>query len=138
MSQCAVHFDKGVFGEDAEEFVPERWLRDGAEKASVMERHILQFGYGPRICIGKHITMVEMYKLLPTILREFEFEGVGDGEEGEEGKGLKEWKVWAGWFHQQKGVDVRVRRRRRRLKSDGEEEEQVVVPLGEWAVPRGG
>lgn len=49
MSANAVHFDKGVFGEDSEDFVPERWIRDGEKKASEMERCILQFGYGPRV-----------------------------------------------------------------------------------------
>lgn len=93
-----------------------------------MERHILQFGYGPRICIGKHITNVEMYKLLPTILRDFEFEGMGVTGDG---AGIKEWTVWRGWFHQQRGVDVRVRRRKERA-------EDAVVELGEWAVPQKG
>lgn len=125
MNQCAVHFDKGIFGEDAESFIPERWIRDGEKKAGFMERHILQFGYGPRICIGKHITNVEMYKLLPTILRDFEFEGVG----APEGEGLKEWSVWQGWFHQQKGVDVKVRRRKPR-------EEDVVLELGDWGISK--
>jgi cytochrome P450 len=129
MNQCAVHFDRGIFGDDAEEFIPERWIRDGEAKAATMERHILQFGYGPRICIGKWITMVEMYKLLPTILRDFEFEGVGEGRK--QGV-LKEWKVWAGWFHQQKGVDVVVRRRKGRE----QREDDVVVELGDWAVPK--
>lgn len=101
MNQNAVHFDKGVFGEDSEEFIPERWIRDGDRVAANMERHILQFGYGKRICIGKHITNTEMYKLLPTILRDFDFELVGK----------KEWDVWEGWFHSQKNVNVKVTRR---------------------------
>ena len=138
MNQCAVHFAPEIFGEDCEEFVPERWIRDGPEKAAVMERHILQFGYGSRVCIGKHITNIEMYKLLPTILRDFEFEGVGEESVASSGdrkpvKGkvglLKEWTVWRAWFHQVKGVDVRVKRRRER-------EANTVVPLGEWAFPK--
>lgn len=56
MNYNAVNFDKGVFGEDSEEFIPERWLRDGKEKADEMERAMLNFGYGPRICIGKHVS----------------------------------------------------------------------------------
>jgi cytochrome P450 len=128
MNQCAVHFDKGVFGDDAESFVPERWIRDGEKKAGYMERHILQFGYGPRICIGKHITNIEMYKLLPTILRDFEFEGVGGKAEDH---GFKEWTVWQGWFHQQKGVDVKVKRRKERA-------EGVVLELGDWGASQVG
>ncbi|EXJ87870.1 hypothetical protein A1O1_04797 [Capronia coronata CBS 617.96] len=102
MNANAVQFDKGVFGEDSESFVPERWIRDGERAAANMERHMLQFGHGKRICIGRHITNTEMYKLLPTVLRDFEFELVGS----------KEWETWQGWFHQPKNINVRVKRRR--------------------------
>ncbi|KAF2212690.1 hypothetical protein CERZMDRAFT_3947, partial [Cercospora zeae-maydis SCOH1-5] len=97
MSACVINFDKRIFGEDAQHFIPERWTRNGVEKANEMERHMLQFGHGPRICMGKHITTIEMYKLLPTILRDFEFVGLEDGK--------KTWKVFGGWFHHQIGVD---------------------------------
>ncbi|KAL2422579.1 hypothetical protein ABEF91_004830 [Exophiala dermatitidis] len=107
MNSNAVQFDKAVFGHDSESFVPERWLRDGERAAAHMERHTLQFGYGKRICIGRHITNTEMYKLLPTILHDFEFELVGN----------REWEVWRGWFHQPKNVNVRVTRRVPNLKS---------------------
>ncbi|EXJ67688.1 uncharacterized protein A1O5_09034 [Cladophialophora psammophila CBS 110553] len=102
MNANAVHFDTSVFGADAEQFIPERWFRDGEKAAANMERHMMHFGYGKRICIGKHITTTEMYKLLPAVLRDFEFEMHMDG---------KEWTVWQGWFHQQKNVMVTVRRR---------------------------
>ena len=49
MNANAVNFDKQVFGEDSTDFIPERWLRDGKEKADAMERAMLQFGYGPRV-----------------------------------------------------------------------------------------
>ena len=49
MNQNAVNFDKQIFGQDAAEFIPERWLRDGKEKADAMDRAMLQFGYGPRV-----------------------------------------------------------------------------------------
>lgn len=52
INSLVVHHDKGVFGADADEFVPERWLRCGEKEAAYMERHLLTFGYGPRICIG--------------------------------------------------------------------------------------
>lgn len=117
MNACVINFNKKIFGEDADQFIPERWMRNGVEKANEMERHMLQFGYGPRICIGKHITNIEMYKLLPTILRDFEFVGLED----------KTWKVFGGWFHHQSGVDVRVRRRRPR-----DENATVEIPVGKW------
>ena len=104
MNQCAVHYDKNIFGADCEEFIPERWLQD-EKNAAYMERHMMHFGYGKRVCIGKHITNTEMYKLLPTVLRDFEFDIVPDQE------GKWEWEVWRGWFHQQKNVMVKARRR---------------------------
>jgi cytochrome P450 len=64
-----------VFGEDVDSFVPERWLR--AEKETVeefnarkqsMARATLTFGAGPRTCIGKNISLLEMYKLIPSLL----------------------------------------------------------------------
>lgn len=101
MNGNVVQFDKKIFGDDADEFVPERWTRDGPEKVAYMERHILTFGYGPRICIGKWITHVEMYKLLPTVLRDFDFELLAEN-----------WTVSYTWFQGQKGVNVRASTRR--------------------------
>ena len=33
---------------------------------------MLQFGMGARTCIGKNISLLEIYKLVPTVLRRFE------------------------------------------------------------------
>ncbi|KAK4554665.1 hypothetical protein LTR86_008167 [Recurvomyces mirabilis] len=96
----AIHMDKTIFGEDADVFNPDRWLDE--KRAAVMARHDMSFGYGPRICVGRHITMVEMYKLLPTLMQEYQFEF----ETPE-----TEWKVWHGWFQHQRNVNVRVKER---------------------------
>lgn len=99
-NSCAIHFDTRVFGEDAHEWIPERWLRDEAF-VSRMERLNIMFGQGPRICIGRQITNIEMYKLLPTILRDFKFDLL-----------VEEWKVSTTWFHNQRDVLCRVSKRR--------------------------
>ncbi|KAG4411863.1 hypothetical protein IFR04_015003 [Cadophora malorum] len=104
MNAAVVQMDYGVFGKDADEFIPERWTRDGERAAANMERHFLQFGYGKRICIGKHIANTEMYKLLPSILYKYAFELKGD----------KTWTLQREWFQQQKNVKVIVRRRQPR------------------------
>ncbi|KAI0437384.1 cytochrome P450 monooxygenase [Xylaria telfairii] len=65
-----VHRDKGVFGEDADEFRPERWLED-PDKAQDTERYILTWGYGPRICLGKNIAILETNKLVLQFFRLF-------------------------------------------------------------------
>lgn len=64
--------DKGVFGEDAFEFRPERWL-ESEEKAAFMEKHILTWGYGTRICLGKNIALMETYKLMCQVSHYFVF-----------------------------------------------------------------
>ncbi len=42
VNACVVQRDKSVFGEDADEFVPERWFRDDATR---MERHMLNVSF---------------------------------------------------------------------------------------------
>lgn len=54
MNYNAVNFDKATFGEDCEVFRPERWLQK--EDRDRMERAMLNFGYGTRVCIGKHVS----------------------------------------------------------------------------------
>ena len=55
--------DKTVFGEDADEFRPQRWL-ENEKNAKHMEKYILTWGYGTRICLGKNIALMETYKFM--------------------------------------------------------------------------
>lgn len=56
VNPALVHFDKEVFGSDANEFKPERWL-ESQERSFAMEKAILGFGAGTRTCIGKNVSM---------------------------------------------------------------------------------
>ena len=58
-----VNRDKSVFGKDADTFRPERWL-ESEEREQEMERYMLTWGYGTRVCLGKNIATIETYKLL--------------------------------------------------------------------------
>jgi cytochrome P450 len=100
MTAAAVQVDKRAFGEDAHEWIPERWLQD-AETVWQMEKSMLQFGHGPRMCLGRIVSETEMYKLLPTILREFNFEILVD-----------QWEVHKGWFNRSTNVICQVRPRK--------------------------
>lgn len=65
-----------------------------------------QFGLGTRTCIGRHISMLEMSKLLPRVIREFDFELVADDASRESG-----WTTRNFWFVKPKNFRVRVTRR---------------------------
>jgi cytochrome P450 len=62
---------KEIFGEDVDMFRPERWL-DDTEKVTRMSNAMFTFGYGKYSCIGKNIAKLEVLKLIPSVLREFE------------------------------------------------------------------
>ena len=64
-----------VFGDTANRFIPERWLKGDSEPEKAfderrqrMVRATLTFGAGPRTCIGKNISLLEIYKLVPSLL----------------------------------------------------------------------
>lgn len=40
----------------------------------MMERYFLTFGSGTRTCIGKHISTLEINKLVPELVRRYDFE----------------------------------------------------------------
>jgi cytochrome P450 len=56
-----IHRDKEMYGPDAEEFVPERWLGD-ADQVKRLHKYFFGFGYGSRVCLGKDIALTEIYK----------------------------------------------------------------------------
>ncbi|KAM7219647.1 Cytochrome P450 [Rhypophila decipiens] len=71
--------DKRVFGEDAECFWPERWIeaeksRDGGEKLRQMSKSLdLCFGAGQFACSGKGIALMSAGKVIPELLRRYDF-----------------------------------------------------------------
>jgi len=70
--QLAMHLNPKVFGKDAETFRPERWLEASAEQLRIMEVAHIGFGRGRRVCIGQHIAMMEIKKVISTLLLGFE------------------------------------------------------------------
>jgi cytochrome P450 len=78
-SAWVIHRRPEIFGEDVDLYRPERWLVDKkkneeSEKARIKEMNacMFHFGMGSRTCIGKNISLLEVYKLVPTVLRRFE------------------------------------------------------------------
>ena len=67
-----IHRRHQIFGQDKDLYRPERWTEAGKEKRKEMESTMMHFGVGSRTCIGKNISLLEMYKLVPSFLRRFE------------------------------------------------------------------
>lgn len=77
---------------DPNSFIPERWLENSPETLKEMEQSFFTFGSGSRTCIGKNISLMEMHKIVPQLLREFEIR-LHSPE--------KEWRTLNVWFVQQ-------------------------------------
>ncbi|KKA30627.1 hypothetical protein TD95_000859 [Thielaviopsis punctulata] len=106
VSAWVLHRNKSVFGEDADTFRPERWLAADApgvdveaEKARIrrMQGMLLHFGAGSRTCIGKNISLLEINKLIPALLRNFEISLANP---------KKEWKLVNAWFVKPSNFDI--------------------------------
>ena len=100
-----LHRRTEIYGDDVEVYRPERWLPTlEADKGRVveMERTLFQFGAGRFSCIGKNISLLEMYKAIPSLIRAFDFALVEPG---------KEWRFESGSFANVSGVNVRLKTR---------------------------
>ncbi|KAF2018869.1 cytochrome P450 [Aaosphaeria arxii CBS 175.79] len=102
ISAPVVHMDRNIYGSDADDFRPERWLEASPEQLKLMDRSFLAFGHGSRTCIGKNISIMEMGKFVPQIFRHFEIELAEEDSE---------WHVHAAWFWKQSDLRVRLRAR---------------------------
>ena len=108
ISAWAMHRREDIFGQDVDQYKPERWLPSASEseeakhRVTEMNRHMLQFGSGKFNCIGQNVSKMEMLKLTAALLLRFDFE-LADPE--------KEWTLTKGSFVNVTGVDVRIRHR---------------------------
>lgn len=101
MNAWVAHRNKKVYGQDAEEWRPERWLEiEEQGRGAEVEKYFFgmhptapllrgisidicpAFGMGSRTCIGKNISLLEMSKLVPQLVRRFDMaldEGLDKG-----------------------------------------------------------
>ncbi|KZT51839.1 cytochrome P450 [Calocera cornea HHB12733] len=73
-----INMSKELWGPDAAEFVPERWIGEaGLKGRRAMEvqgwGHILTFVDGPRTCLGRGFAVAEFKSVLSTLIRNFAF-----------------------------------------------------------------
>jgi len=81
---AALHRNPEVFGVDADDYNPDRWLQeDDLAKVRVMERINLTWGGGSRSCPGRHLAELIVGKVVPALLSEFDLEITALPEESE-------------------------------------------------------
>jgi cytochrome P450 len=68
----ALHLDEHIWGPKPEDWIPERWIDAISAQKSAMKNSLFSFGAGARTCAGKNISYLEMYKLVPALLRAFD------------------------------------------------------------------
>lgn len=68
--------DRAVFGDTADDFVPERWLQSDGFPAGSWR----PFERGPRNCIGQELANIEARVIVAMLARRFDFIKVGLGE----------------------------------------------------------
>lgn len=73
-----MHYKESIFGAKPDEFRPERWLQGGSETPAVFDARIkkmkeadLSFGGGNRLCLGRPLGLVEMYKVVATLFTKY-------------------------------------------------------------------
>lgn len=71
--------DDVVF-ENAEQYIPDRWLIEDADKKRAMMNNHLPFGTGPRACIGRNIAYFEQIVLVATLVKYYDFHFDSDFE----------------------------------------------------------
>ncbi|KAK0597235.1 hypothetical protein LWI29_023237 [Acer saccharum] len=69
-----VHRDHEYWGDDAEEFNPDRFSQGVSKASSNNEVSFFPFSWGPRICIGQNFALMEAKLALAMVLQNFSFE----------------------------------------------------------------
>ena len=104
INSWVAHRNTSVFGPDADIWRPELWLSKDDTGIAEMDRYFLAFGLGSRTCLGKNLSMLEMSKLIPQLLRTFDFVL---GEELQ----YQDWDTKSRWFVKPLNFYVNVVRR---------------------------
>ncbi|KAH8651070.1 cytochrome P450 [Xylariales sp. PMI_506] len=85
INPTVMHLSKDIWGPDAHEFNPDRWLSADISKR---DKYFMPWGLGWGSCPGQHLAKVQLFKLLATIVRDYDIKLVHPEQE---------WK-WSAYF----------------------------------------
>lgn len=75
INPAVTNHDSEIFGDDVDSFNPDRWLKKAGEAqehfdarlSRMKEIVVFVFGAGGRVCMGRHMALLEIYKLFATL-----------------------------------------------------------------------
>ncbi|KAJ6024275.1 cytochrome P450, partial [Penicillium herquei] len=104
MNPWVINRDTGVFGDNTDSFIPERWLRADHESVEKYQARIqamkganFTFGAGTRSCVGRYLSELEAFKFVATLFTTFDMELPSLDHE---------WKVTNSMFVRQDNIPV--------------------------------
>ncbi|EFH64622.1 hypothetical protein ARALYDRAFT_338681 [Arabidopsis lyrata subsp. lyrata] len=99
ISMYALGRMKSVWGDDAEDFRPERWISYSGRLKHEPSYKFLAFNAGPRACLGKKLTFLQMKTVAAEIIRNYDIKVV---------EGHKTEPVPSVLFRMQHGLKVNI------------------------------
>ncbi|KAJ5498165.1 Cytochrome P450 [Penicillium expansum] len=102
ISPWVLHYDPELFP-DPEKFQPERWLSTDTDLLAQRKRSIFAFSAGSHTCLGKHISLMEITKLVASLLMQYDIALVDPNAK---------LSFKCRWFTPQKGLMVKLAKRR--------------------------
>lgn len=89
-----IHHDPDVWGQDVDEFRPDRWLPENLSYRQKIGFN--PFSYGPRACVGQNVAHMELSLIIGTAFHSFDFELDQSTMESHEGFSKKPDECWVG------------------------------------------
>ncbi|KAG9201710.1 hypothetical protein G6514_005519 [Epicoccum nigrum] len=69
-----MHRHRPTFGDDVENFRPERWIEAPPEQRAAMDKVWCPFGFQSRLCMGMNMGLFELYKITATLLNRYQID----------------------------------------------------------------
>lgn len=101
ISPWVLHYNPEIFP-DPEKFQPERWLSTDVDLLAERKRSIFAFSAGSHTCLGKNISLMEITKLVTSLLMQYDIALVDPNAK---------LSFKCRWFTPQKGLVVKLAKR---------------------------